>query len=490
MIAFSRARELLRALIFRRREERDLDDELRFHLEMEAAANEQRGMTPLEARRRACASFGGVERYKEEVRDARGAHHLERLAIDMRYAVRWLRRSPAFTITAVAALALGIGANTAVFSVVNGVILRPLPFPHPERVRFLGWDYGNGSRIPSLTPLEFEFWRERSTVFEGVATSRTFTAELNGDAAEPLVHGVRVSGDFFDVVGTRPAIGRSFAREENEPGGPRTVILSHRFWLGRLGGDSSVLGRPLRLGKDLYTIVGIMPASFRLVGNAASSNEVIVPLQLRVDPRDEGHNYSVVARLRPDRSKEEVKADLARVAAEFHAAHPELSNQKQGSVYLASYGQVYTGELATTLWILLGATVFVLFIASPTWRISSWHVHRDGNARSLREWHSVRDALASSGSFSPKAWHSDFSVVVPDCCSVLEACAHCSRSCPDRFRARMRSASTRACWPSDSELRQSLTARPGLRRARRHCRGFRPHSRRLRQHGDTLALRA
>lgn len=363
MSAFTRARELLRAFLYRDREESELDEELSFHLAMETATNEQRGLHAAEARRRALAAFGGVERYKEEVRDARGSGQIERFVLDTSYALRGLRRSPGFTLTAVMALALGIGANTAIFSVIDGIVLKPLPFPDAERVVFLGWDHGNGNRIPALTPLEFDFWRAQSTVFEGVATSRPFTAELNGDAEQPLVHGIRVSDDFFDVVGIRPAMGREFAPDENEPGGSLTAILSHDFWLRRLGGDSAVLGRPLSLGSESYTIVGVMPESFRLVGNAASSDEVIVPLQFRVDPRDLGNNYEVLARMRPGIADQRVNADLARVAAEFHTAHPELSDPAPGSVYITSYREVYTGAFATALWILLGATLFVLLIA-------------------------------------------------------------------------------------------------------------------------------
>jgi len=361
--AFTRAREFARALLHRSREETELADELSFHLEMETAANERRGLERDEARRRALAAFGGVERFKEEVRDARGSGQLERLALDLRYALRGLRRSPGFTLTAVAALALGIGVTTAVFSAIDGIILKPLPYPDAGRVVFLGWDYGSGSRIASLTPLDFAFWREHSSVFAGVSTSRTFTAELNDNADVPMVHGTRVSDDFFDVVGVRPLIGREFTPDESGPGGPQAAILNHRFWLDRLGGDSTVLGRTLRLGDGVYTIVGVMPASFRLVGNGASSDDVIVPLQLRVDPQDQGHNFEVVARLRPGLDEQKVAADLARVAAEFHSAHPELSDRARGSVYVTSYGDVYTSGLATTLWILLGATLFVLLIA-------------------------------------------------------------------------------------------------------------------------------
>jgi predicted permease len=363
MSGFTRARELLRALLRRDREESELDEELRFHVEMEMATHEQRGLDATEARRRALAAFGGVERYKEEVRDARGSGQLERLVLDTRYALRGLRRSPGFTLTAVAALALGIGANTAIFSAIDGIVLKPIPYPDADRVVFLGWDHGNGSRIPALTPLEFDFWRAHSTVFDGVATSRGFTAELNGDAEQPLVHGIRVSDDFFDVVGIRPVIGRAFAPDENEPGGPRTAILSHGFWLRRQGGDSAVLGRQLALGSESYTVVGVMPESFRLVGSAASSDEVIVPLQFRADPQDLGNNYEVLARMRPGIAEWRVNADLARVAAEFHTAHPELSDPAPGSVYITSYREVYTGDFATTLWILLGATLFVLLIA-------------------------------------------------------------------------------------------------------------------------------
>jgi predicted permease len=363
MSAFTRARELLRALLFHRRAESELAEELRFHLDMEVAANERRGLDAAEARRRALATFGGVERFKEEVRDARGSGHLERLVLDVRYALRGLLRSPGFTLAAMAALALGVGANTAVFSVIDGIVLKPIPYPDAERVVYLGWENGKGGRMPALSPLMFVFFREQSRSFEGVATTRQWTAELDGDPAQPLVHGVRVSTDFFDVVGVRPALGRALAPDENEPGGPKTVVLSHRFWADRLGGDPAVLGKSLRLGDDSYTIVGVMPDDFRMVGNSASSNDVLVPLQLRVDPSDIGLNYEVIARLRSGVTERQLLADLARVSSAFHAQHPGDDEALDGSVYATTYRDVYTGGFAHTLWILLGATLFVLLIA-------------------------------------------------------------------------------------------------------------------------------
>ncbi|HEU4630709.1 MAG TPA: ABC transporter permease [Gemmatimonadaceae bacterium] len=359
------ARERLRALVHRGREERELEAELRFHLEMEVEKNVGRGMSPEEARRRALVAFGGVERFKDEVRDARGLGRLEDSWRDLRLAARSLRRSPGFTVVAVLALALGIGANTAVFSVVNGVLLAPLPYPDPERLVYLGWDWGNGDRIDALTPLQFEFWREQSRVLEGAATYKPFRADLSATADRDEIDGLRVSADFFRVLGVRPALGRAFAPEETAPGGRKVAVLSDAFWRRRFGADSAVVGRTLRLDADVVTIVGVMPPHFRVVG-ADESDELLVPLQRAIDPGDEGHNDDVLARLRPGVTPEQLAADLARVMQAFRTTYPDLVEAAERGIYTSSpRDHLLWGmqELQRTLWILLGATLFVLLIA-------------------------------------------------------------------------------------------------------------------------------
>jgi predicted permease len=359
------ARERLRALVHRGREERELDAELRFHLEMETEQNLQRGMAPEDARRRALVAFGGVERFKEEVRDARGLGRLEDAWRDVRLAARSLRRNPGLTVVAVLALALGIGANTAVFSVVNGVLLAPLPYPQPDRLVFLGWEWSDGDRIDALTPLQFEFWRTQSRVLESAMTYKSFRAGLGPAAERDEVEGLRVSADFFRVLGIRPALGRAFVPEEHATGGSRVAVVSDAFWRRRFAADSAVIGRTLHLDDVVVTIVGVMPPDFRVVG-AQESDDLLLPLQRTIDPTEEGHNDDVLARLRPGITPEQLTADLARVMHAFRSTYPNLVDRTERGIYTSSPRDHFLrgrGELQRTLWVLFGATLFVLLIA-------------------------------------------------------------------------------------------------------------------------------
>jgi putative ABC transport system permease protein len=285
---------------------------------------------------------------------------METLGQDLRYAFRSLRRSKGFSVIAMLTLALGIGATTAVFSVVNGVLLKPLPYPDADRVTYVGVQWEQASMpSSSSTPLAFSYIAENARVFEGVTTYEALTAQL-GDK-QGWVDGIRVSEDFFTVVGTQPVLGRGFTPGESEPGGPDVAILSHNLWSNRFGADPTVLGRTIRLDDRSYMVVGIMPEDFRLVGWEDQS-EVLIPLQLDPDPRDMGQNYSILARLKPGVTPERVETDLARVFEGLRAEYPDQAANRSG-IGLLDYQDIYAGGLRTPLWILLGATLFVLLIA-------------------------------------------------------------------------------------------------------------------------------
>ena len=239
---------------------------------------------------------------------------------DIRYAARTLRRSPGFTIAAVLTLALGIGANTAVFSVVNGVVLRPLPYPDPERLVFIGWDYGQFEST-SETVFKFAYIREHSRVFEGVSTLQFWETELGTAEVPDEVSGFRVSEDFFRVNGVQPVLGRPFLPEEDVPGGPRVVVLGHDIWRTRFDSDPNILGASVRLGGEPYTVVGVMPAGFSFAENP-SSDDFFVPFQLDPDPGDARMDYFIRARIRPGVSLDQVRSDLLAVSRQFKADHP------------------------------------------------------------------------------------------------------------------------------------------------------------------------
>ena len=278
-----------------------------------------------------------------------------------RTAARSLGKHPSFTLAAVLTLALGMGATTAVFSVVNGVVLSPLPYPDSDRIVFLGWSWGaDGGEVGALSPNSFEHWRTHATVFDLVATHRTFQADASPGPEYDAVSGLRVSDDFLELVGAEVVVGRGFLPAEHAPGGPRVAMLGHDAWRTRFASDAGVLGRTISLDGEPFTVVGVLPADFRVVGVEAY-DDVVVPLQLDPDPRDLGANYTVMARLRPGVGEAQADADVARVFPSFLAQHPDLIEPDEG-IYIARYNDVFIGELRVTLWILLGATVAVLLI--------------------------------------------------------------------------------------------------------------------------------
>ncbi|MQA92944.1 MAG: hypothetical protein GEU90_22475, partial [Gemmatimonas sp.] len=300
-----------RALWQRNRMEREMDEEMRLHLEMEIEDRVRAGMSPREARRTALRDFGGIERFKEEAREIRGIGAIEDLRQDARFTVRTLRKNPGFALVAVLTLALGIGANTAVFSVVDGTLLRPLPYPEADRVVRVQELDGNGSPMP-VTGGNFEDWREMSRSFEAIAvyTPPEFTPMMTVLGANEAVRtrATWVTADFWRVMGVAPALGRSFVTEETLPGGASVMLVSDSFWRTHLGGDMDVLGRVLDLGGEPHEIVGVMPAGF----GYPAATAVWMPHQ-EVYPGRMGHNYDAVGRLKAGIDPAEAQRELSLV---------------------------------------------------------------------------------------------------------------------------------------------------------------------------------
>jgi hypothetical protein len=239
----------------------DVRDELESHVDMQAAEYVRRGMNPAEARRQALAMSGGLTVAREAVRDQRGLPLLESISADVRFALRTLRRSPAYTLVAVATLALGIGANTAIFSVVSGVVLRPLPYPDADRLMYLASTV-NGS-LAGVSVTDFMDWRRDAHEFTGLAASSTSTTVLTGSGEAAQLSQARVTANAFDVLAIRPILGRAFVAGEDAVSAPRVGVLSEDMWRSRFGGDSSIVGRALVLDGFPTVIVGIAPAAMR-----------------------------------------------------------------------------------------------------------------------------------------------------------------------------------------------------------------------------------
>ncbi|HXG68900.1 MAG TPA: ABC transporter permease [Blastocatellia bacterium] len=278
---------------------------------------------------------------------------------DIRYSARMLMKKPAFTAIAVLTLALGIGANTAIFTIVNAVLLRPLPYPEPERILQLGPDWAGS--FQGVSPPKFIFWREHSQAFEAIAASQPTGAGVNlAGVDEPeFVPGLRVSVDFFRVLGVNPVMGRGFTEAEDSPGGERVAILSDGLWRRRFSADPAILGRTILLNSESFTVVGVMPPDFQFPTPA----DVIIPMRTNPASREMGHNLQVLARLKPGVTREQAQADLRLVFENFKAAHPQMLWNREEGIRAQPLLDSITASARPLLFILLGAVGFVLLIA-------------------------------------------------------------------------------------------------------------------------------
>ena len=279
---------------------------------------------------------------------------------DIRYGLRSLVKHPTFTLVAAITLALGIGANTAIFTVVNAVLLRPLPYPNAERLMMVGTSTPS-IKIFNATKNRFLYWRERSTSFEGLTTFRSFSGPLISGGNEPeYVSGLRVSEDFFKVFGVQPQKGRTFFDEENAAGGPNAVIISDGLWKRYFGSAPDVLSKSISINKVDYSIVGVMPESFWF----ETEVDVITPLQLGTTPEAfaGGANYPVVGRLKPVVTRDQALAEMKVFPEQFAALYPAEKVQQE-SINIIKYQDFMVGEIRLPLIILLSAVAFVLVIA-------------------------------------------------------------------------------------------------------------------------------
>lgn len=281
-----------------------------------------------------------------------------RLWLDLQFAFRVLLKRPGFSAVAVLTLALGIGANTAIFTVVNAVLLRPLPYQAPDRVFVLG-RYDGHSEDPSASEPQFLIWQQQNKSFEAISLYQPLYsgANLAGGSEPEYIAGLRVSADFFQVLGAVPSRGRSFSPQEDRPGGERVAILSDGLWRRRFAADSELIGRTVLLNNQSYTVIGIMPADFQFSLPA----DVIVPLRPSMTG-DQDDNYGVIGRLKPGITQQQGLADMKLADEQFKAAYPKRKFDYQ-SVSVQPFQENLTAGVRPLLLILLGAVGFVLLIA-------------------------------------------------------------------------------------------------------------------------------
>ena len=353
-----------RSLFHRADADFELDDELRFHLEQKTLTYISEGLPEQEAHRRALLDFGGLAKRTEECRDARNVRFLDDLSHDIRYALLMLRKNPGFALIVILTLALGIGATSGVFSVVNGVLLQPLPYAHPEQLVTLGEskpNFANGS-IPWPN---FVDWQKNNTTFTAMAIARPFTFTLTGTGQPERVRARLVTSEFFAVFGTRPALGRTFLEDEDRKGAAPSVIISNSLWQRKFGADPTIIGRSLSLDEKPYNIIGVLPADFDLEARTFSPPDVYVPVGQWTNPaltyRGAGLFFHGFGRMKPGVTVDQARADLGRISAALAAEYPDTN--KGTLAFTQSLTEDMLGDVRPVLLILLGAVAFVLLIA-------------------------------------------------------------------------------------------------------------------------------
>jgi putative ABC transport system permease protein len=356
----------LRAIVRGRTADRELDEEIRFHLEQETEKHLRLGLPPDEARRRALVAFGGVTVTHEEHRDSRGARWAADFLSDARFALRALARSPALAVAAIVTLALGVGANTMIFSAVNAVMLQPLPLKEPGRLVML-WEENPEKNWHQqvAAPANVLDWREQVPAFEDVTAFLDFegTATLTGQGEPQLLKDVNVFGNFFSVLGVRPILGRAFTDEETWDTGTRVAVISHRAWRMHFGGDSAVVGRSMLLDGVSYQIVGVMPEGFSFPYDGL---DVWEPAAFAPTAREQtffrrAHFVRPIARLGRGVTAEQADAQLQSIVRRLQQEYP-ATNRVMGAG-MTPLHEFLVGTTRRPLLVLLGAVGLLLLIA-------------------------------------------------------------------------------------------------------------------------------
>jgi len=359
MPMLSRMTRLWRNFFAKRRNDRDLDDEVHSYVDLLAEEKMREGMRPDEARRTARIELGGVEQVKEDVREVRAGAWLDIVFQDIRYGARMLRKNPGFTAVAILTLALGIGANTAIFSVVSAVLLRPLPYANPQQLIVLRETTQSvGPHSPSYP--DFLDWRKQSRTFSQMAAINNREFNLSGVAQPENISGYAVSANCLSMLGVRPFLGRDFLPSEDAPGSAPVVLLSYALWQSHLGADPSPVGKNITLDGRSFTIIGVLPPNIRLL----EKTDILAPIGVwagdMTDRGDRG-DMDAVGRLVSGASISQAQAEMDTIAANLRKEYP--STNSGVGISMASLRDELVGDSRPPILVLFGAVVFVLLIA-------------------------------------------------------------------------------------------------------------------------------
>jgi putative ABC transport system permease protein len=354
--------------------EAEIVEELSQHLDDQYEQSLNRGATEEEAYGAALAGLAESDLLARELKRVERRVQQEPLTLgnettnllvdllqDLRFGLRMLLKNPGFTIVAIIALALGIGANTAIFSVVNTVLLRPLPYKNPERLVMV-WEENSKQGFPRDTPAAANYidWRDQNHVFEGMAAMTEISFNLTGTGEPERIDGQRVSGSLFQLLGVEPQLGRAFLPEEDRTGANRVVILSHGLWERRFGSDPTIIGRPINLDGQSFTVVGVMRKGFQF---PSRTDQLWVPIAFTAKEAGQrgSHYLEVIARMKPGISLEQAQAEMTTIATRLQQQYPQ-TNTSIGAVVTPLHEHL-VGNIKPALLVLLGAVAFVLLIA-------------------------------------------------------------------------------------------------------------------------------
>lgn len=357
----------LRAVFHRERVIDDIDQEFKAHLDLATQANVERGMRAAEARHAALQSFGNVGSVRDAAYEVKGGGMIETLVQDIKYALRGLARQKTFTAVAVVTLALGIGANTAIFSVVNELLIRPLPYSDADRLAMLWEVTPEGRRQNTTSRANFRAWREQGNSFESMAAFTDQRLNLTGVGEAEELSVQFATSEFFRVLGVEPIIGRTFTENDAQENTPNVAVLGYGLWQRRFGGDRQVIGKPITLNGALFTVIGVMPPNFQWHIRQRSGTGRPAELWTVLDmptgegPAARGRFLAVVSRLKPGVSQQQAEAEMKTIAGRTAVDAPRFNTGYSAEV--VPLRDQFVGNVRLALWIILGAVGFVLLIA-------------------------------------------------------------------------------------------------------------------------------